>query len=171
MTRLSSEPYSRKHLPPLNNFFGRQTSTSPRMNGHRTSSEARNPRHPRHGVTRTSSRTGAGRRGLARRCTPPGHSSLEPAAHPVEEYGHWMKSLTPSACITRTCATPYGTTGTSSTPSGMADRSSLYRLPHCEESLASPGRLSSRKGEEVELFHALTGRSTSSSEGTKHKRT
>jgi hypothetical protein len=52
----------------------------------------------------------------------------------------------------------------------MADHSSLYRLPHREESLASPGSLSSRKGEGVELFHALTGRSTTSSEGTKHKK-
>jgi hypothetical protein len=42
--------------------------------------------------------------------------------------------------------------------------------PHREESLASPGSLSSRKGEGVELFHALTGRSTSSSEGMEHKR-
>jgi hypothetical protein len=29
----------------------------------------------------------------------------------------------------------------------MADHSSLYRLPHHEESLASPGSLNSRKGE------------------------
>jgi hypothetical protein len=76
-----------------------------------------------------------------------------------------------SARITRTCATPYGTTRTSSTPSSMADHSSLYHLPHHEESLASPGSLSSRKGEGVELFRMLIGRSTSSSEGTKHKRT
>jgi hypothetical protein len=53
----------------------------------------------------------------------------------------------------------------------MADPSSLYRLPHREESLASLGSLSSRKEEGVELFHALTGRSMSSSEGTEHKRT
>jgi hypothetical protein len=116
MTRPFSEPYSRKRMPPPNNCFGRQTSTSPWMNGPRTSSEARNPHHPRHGVTRTSSRTGAGRRGPARRCTPPGHPSLEPAAHPTEGYGHWMKSSMPSVCTTRTCATRYGTAGTSSTP-------------------------------------------------------
>jgi hypothetical protein len=52
----------------------------------------------------------------------------------------------------------------------MAGHSSLYRLPHHEESLASPGSLSSRKGEGVELFHALTGRSMTSSEDTEHKR-
>jgi hypothetical protein len=51
----------------------------------------------------------------------------------------------------------------------MTEHSSLYRLPHREESLASLGSLSSRKGVEVELFHMLTGRSTSSSEGTEHK--
>jgi hypothetical protein len=64
-----------------------------------------------------------------------------------------------------------GTIGTSSTLSGMAGHSSLYRLPHREESPASPGSLSSRKGEGVELFHALTKRSTSCSEGTEHRRT
>jgi hypothetical protein len=53
----------------------------------------------------------------------------------------------------------------------MADHSSLYHHPHREESLSSLGSLSSREGEEVELFHALIGRSTSSSEGTEHKRT
>jgi hypothetical protein len=168
MTRPSSEPYSRKHPPPPNNCSGRRTSTSPRMNEPRTSSEARNPRH---GVTRTSSLIGTGRRGPTRRCTPPGHPSLEPTAHPAEGYRQWMKSSMPSACTTRTCATPYGTAGTSSIPSGMADHSSLYRLPHREESLASPGSLGNRKGEGVELSHMLTGRSTSSSEGTKHKRT
>src|SRR5688572_28085078 len=91
--------------------------------------------------------------------------------HFAEGYEHWMKSLTPNARTTRTCATPYGTAGTSNTLSGMADHSSLYRLPQREESLASPGSLSSRKGEGVELFHTLTGRSTSSSEGTEHTRT
>jgi hypothetical protein len=170
MTQPLSEPYSRKRLPPPNNCSGRQTSTSLWTNGPRNSSEARNPRHPRHGEKRTSSRTCAGRRGPVRRCIPPGHLSLDPAAHPAEGYEHWMKYSTPSARTTWTCATPYGTTGASSTPSGMADHSSLYRLPHREESLASPGSLSSRKGEGVELFHALTGRSTTSSEGTKHKK-
>jgi hypothetical protein len=47
----------------------------------------------------------------------------------------------------RICATPYGTVETSIIPSGMADRSSLYHLPHHEEGLASPDGLSNRKGE------------------------
>jgi hypothetical protein len=111
------------------------------------------------------------KRGPARRCTPPGHPSLEPAAHPAEVYGHWMKSSTPSAHTTRTCATPYGTVGTSSIPSGMADHSNFYRLPHREESLASPGSLDNKRGEGVELFHAFTGRSTLSSKAMEHKRT
>jgi hypothetical protein len=34
-----------------------------------------------------------------------------------------------------------------------------------------PGSLGNRTGEGVELFHALTGRSTSSLEGTEYKRT
>jgi hypothetical protein len=64
--------------------------------------------------------------------------------------GVWtlMKSSTLSVRTTRTCATPYGTAGTSSIPLGMASHSSIYRLPHHEESLASPGSLSSRKGED-----------------------
>jgi hypothetical protein len=143
----SSEPYSRKHLPPLNNCSWRQTSTSPRMSGTRTSLRARNPRHPGRSEMRTSSWTGIGRRGPTMRCTPPGHLPLGPAAHPTEGYEHWMKSSTSSAHTTRTCATPYGTTRTSSTPSGMADHSSLYRLPRHEEGLASLGNLSRRKGE------------------------
>jgi hypothetical protein len=79
-----------------------------------------------------------------------------------------MKSLTPSAHTTRTCATPYGTAGISSTPSGTADRSSLCHLPHHEEGLVSPGSLSSKKGEGAEHSCALTGRSTSSSEDMDH---
>jgi hypothetical protein len=106
-----------------------------------------------------------------RRCTSSDHPSLKPMVRPTEVYGHWMKSSTPSARITRTCATPYGTAGTSSTPSGMADHSNLYRLPHREEGLASPGSLSNKKGEGAELSHALTGMSTSSLEDTEHKRT
>jgi ribonuclease HI len=45
----------------------------------------------------------------------------------------------------------------------MADHSSHYHLPCHEESLASPGSLSSRKRGGVELSRALTGRSTLSS--------
>jgi hypothetical protein len=57
------------------------------------------------------------------------HTAGPPVAHPTEGYGHWMKSSMPSARTTRTCATPYGTAGTSSIPSGMANHSSLYLLP------------------------------------------
>jgi hypothetical protein len=53
----------------------------------------------------------------------------------------------------------------------MADRSSLYHLPHHEEGLVSPGSLSNQKGEGVEHSHALTGRLTSFSEATDRKRT
>jgi hypothetical protein len=53
----------------------------------------------------------------------------------------------PSARITRIWATPCGTAETSSIPSRMADRSSLYHLPDHEEGLVSPGGLSNRKGE------------------------
>jgi hypothetical protein len=171
MTRPSSEPYYRKCPPPPNNCFERQTSTSPQMSAPRTSSKVRNLHRPCHGATRTSNLTGARRRGLVRRCTPPDHPSLELVVRLVEVYRHWMKSSTPSARTIRTCAKPYGTAGTSSTPSGMADRSSLYHLPHREEGLASAGSLSSKKGEGTELSHVLTGRSTSSSKDTGHKRT
>jgi hypothetical protein len=82
-----------------------------------------------------------------------------------------MTSSTPSARTIRTCATPYGTVGTSSTPSNMAVRSSLYHLPHHEEGLASPGSLSSQKGEGVEHSYVLTGRSMSHSEDTGRRRT
>jgi hypothetical protein len=53
----------------------------------------------------------------------------------------------------------------------MADRSNLYHLPHREGDPASHGDLNNRKGEEVEHSHASTGRSTSSSEDTGHRRT
>jgi hypothetical protein len=99
------------------------------------------------------------------------HPSLEPEVHHTEVSGHWTTSSMPSARTTRTCATPYGTAGTSSTPSDTADRSSLYYLPHHEEGLASPGSLINQKGEGVEHSHALTWRSMSSSEDTSHRRT
>jgi hypothetical protein len=128
MTRPSSEPYCRKRRPPPNNCFERQTSTSPLTSGPRTSSEEQNLHHRRHGATRTSNPTGAGRRGPVRRYTSPNHPSLEPEVRPAEANRHWMTSSTPSAHTTRTCATPYETTGTSSTLSDTADRSSLYHL-------------------------------------------
>jgi hypothetical protein len=167
MTRPSSEPYSKRRWLPPNNYVDKQTSTSPWMSEPRTSSEAQNPRHD--GI-RTSSRTSAGKKGLARRCTPPGHLSLEPATHPSEECGHWTKSSTPSVRTTRTCTTPCETTEASNIPSSMAGRSNHYHLPRHEESLASPGSLSSRKRGEVELSLVLTGRSMLSSEAMGHKK-
>jgi hypothetical protein len=91
--------------------------------------------------------------------------------NPAVECGHWTKSLTPNVRTTRTCATPCGTAETSNILSGMADRSSHYHLPSHEESLASPGSLSSRKRGGVELSHAFTGRSTSYLEAMRHKKT
>jgi hypothetical protein len=171
MTRPSSEPYCRKRRPPSNNCFERQTSTSPLMSGPKTSSEVQNQHHQHHGVTRTSNLTGARIRGLVRWYMLPDHPSLEPKAHPAEANRHWMTSLTPSVRTTSTCATPYGTVETSSTPSDTANRSSLYHLPHHEEGLTSLDSLSNQKGEGVERSHALTGRSTSSSEDTGRRRT
>jgi hypothetical protein len=104
-----------------------------------------------------------------RRYMPPDHS-FEPEVRPMEAKGHWMTSSTPSVRTTRTCATPYETVGTSSTPPDTADRSSLYHLPHREEGPGSPGSLSNQKEEGVEHSHALIGRSTSSLEGTGRRR-
>jgi hypothetical protein len=152
-------------------LFKKWTSTSPLTSRPRTSSEERNLHHRCHDATRISNLTCAGRKGHVKRYTPPDHPSLVPEGRPAEASGRWMTSSTPSACTTRTCATPYGIARTSSTPSDMADRSSLYQLPHHEEGLASPGSLSSQNGEGVEHSHALTGRSTSSSEDTGRRRT
>jgi hypothetical protein len=52
----------------------------------------------------------------------------------------------------------------------MTDHSSRCHLPCLEESLMSLDNLSNRKGGEVELSHALTGRSMSCSEVTGHKK-
>jgi hypothetical protein len=119
----------------------------------------------------TSSPTSARRRGPVKRSMPPDHPSLVLEGHPVEANGHWTTSSMHSARITRTCAIPCGTAETSSIPSGMADHSNLYHLPHHEEGLASPDSLSSRKGKGVERSHALTGRSMSSSKDMGRKRT
>jgi hypothetical protein len=131
------------------------------MSGPRTSSEVRNLLNPCHGTTRTSNLTGAGRRGLVRRYTLSNHLSLEPMVRRAEVYEHWTKSSMPSACTTRITSTLSNTT----------DRSSLYHLPHREEGLASPGSLSSKKGEGAEHSRALTGRSTSSLEDIELRRT
>jgi hypothetical protein len=75
------------------------------------------------------------------------HPSLVPEEHPMEASRHWATSSMPCAHTTRTCDTPCGTAGISSTPSGMVDRSSVYHFPHHEEGLASPGSLSNQKWE------------------------
>ena len=82
----------------------------------------------------------------------------------MAEYGRWTRSLTPSVRTIRRCATPYGIVRTSRIPSGTADRSNRYRLPHHEESLLSRVNLNNRVEVGVGLSHALTGMSTSSSE-------
>jgi hypothetical protein len=170
MIRPSSEPYYKKRRPPPNSCSGKRTSTSPPMNVPRTSSEERSRLHPRHGATRTSKPTGAGRRGLAKKFMSLDHPSLVPEGHPTEANEHWTTSSTPSARTTRTCVILFGTAENSSTPSGMADLSSLYHLPHNEEDPENLDNLHSRKGEEVECSRVSTEKSTSSSAGTGRKR-
>jgi hypothetical protein len=171
MTRPSSKPYCIKRRPPLNRCFEKRTSTSSLTNGPRTLSGEQNPRHQHHGMMQTRNPTSVGRKGPVKRSTLLNHPSLVPKGHPAEASGHWMTSSMPSARITRICATAYGTTETSSIPSGMADHSSLYHLPHHKEGLASPSGLINRKGEGVEHSCASTGRSMSSSEDTGRRRT
>jgi hypothetical protein len=91
--------------------------------------------------------------------------------HPAEVNEHWTTSSTPSARTTRICVIPSRTAETSSTPSGMADPSNLYHLPHHEEDPENLDNLSSRKGEEAERYRASMEKSTSSSADTGHKRT
>jgi hypothetical protein len=146
MTQPSSESYCRRRRPPPSSCFGRRTSTSPTTNGLKTSSGERSLLHLHHGATRTSNPTSVGRRGLVKRSTPSDHPSLVPEVHPAEASGHWTTSSMPSVPITRICATPCGTEETSSIPSGMADHSSLYHLPHHEEGLASPATSATGRG-------------------------
>jgi hypothetical protein len=153
MTQPLSEPYFKRHLPRPNNCSERRTSTSLWMSGPKTSLETQSLYHPHHEGTRTSSWTNARRRDPARRCTPPGHLSLEPAAHPVEGYEHWMRSSTPSVCTTRTCGTPCRTAEISKIPSGTADRSSHCHLPRPEESLTSLGSLNRKGGRGGAFLH------------------
>jgi hypothetical protein len=146
MTRPLSELYCKGHRPPPSSCSGKRTSTSPPMNGLRTSSEERSLLHLHHGVTPTSKPTSVGRRGLVKRSMTLDHPSLVPEVHPAEASGHWTTSSMPSAHITRICATPCGTAKTSSIPSGMADPSNLYHLPHREEGPVNLDDLSNRKG-------------------------
>jgi hypothetical protein len=149
MTRPSSEPYCKRHRPPLSSCSGKHTSTSPPTNGLRTSSGERSLLHLHRGTTRTSKPISVGRRGLEKRSTPLDHPSLVLEVHPTEASGHWMTSLTPIARITRICATPCRTAEISSILSGMADPSNLYHLPHRKEGPMNLDDLSNRKGEEV----------------------
>jgi hypothetical protein len=169
MTRPSSGPYYKKHRPPPNSCSGRRTSTSPPMNMPRTSSEERSRLRPRHGATRTSKPTSAGRRGLAKKFMPLDHPSLVPEGHPAEANEHWTTSSTPIARTTRTCVILFGTAEISSTPSRMADPSNLYHLPHHEDP-ENLDNLRSRKGEEAEHSRASMERSTSSSADTGRKK-
>jgi hypothetical protein len=171
MTRPSSEPYYKRRRPLPNSYSGRRTSTSPPMSVPRTSSGERSPLHLHHGATRTSKPTSAGRRGLVRKSMSLDHPSLVPEGHPAEANEHWTTSSTPSARTTRICVIPSGIAETSSTPSGMADPSNLYHLPHHEENPENLDNLSSRKGEEARCSRASMEKSTSSSADMGHKRT
>jgi hypothetical protein len=162
MTRPSSEPYFKRHRPPPSSCSRRRTSTSPPTNELRTSSEERSLHHRHHNATRTNNPTNVGRRGLVTRFTPPDRLSLVPEGHPVEANKLWTTSSMPNVRTTRTCAIPFGTAETSSTPSGTVDPSNLYHLPHHEEEPENHDNLSSRKGE-VEHSPVSTEKSTSSS--------
>jgi hypothetical protein len=135
------------------------------MNVPRTSSEERSQLRPRHGATQTSKPTSAGRRGLTNKFMPLDHPSLVPEGHPAEVNEHWTTSSMPSAHTTTTCIILFGTTEISSTPSGMADPSNLYHLPHHEDP-ENLDNLRSRKGEEAERSRTSMERSTSSSADT-----
>jgi hypothetical protein len=98
-----------------------------------------------------------------KKSTPSDRLPLAPEEDLMEANVHWMTSSTPSAHTTRTCATPSGIAGTSSTPLGTADPSNLYHLPHLEEHPENLDSPNNRKGEEAEHSRASTERSTSSS--------
>jgi hypothetical protein len=98
-----------------------------------------------------------------KKSTPPDHPPLTPEEHLAEANVHWTTSSMPSARTTRTCATPSRIAETSSTPSGTADPSNLYHLPHHKEDPENLDSLNNRKGEEAEHSRASTEKSTSSS--------
>jgi hypothetical protein len=170
MTRPSSEPYYRRRRPLLSSYSGKLTSTSPPTNKLKTSSEEQSPHQQHRDMTRTSSPTNAGRRGLVKRSTPPDRLPLAPEEDLAEANAHWTTSSTPSACTTKTCATPSGTAETSSIPWGTTDPSNLYLLPHCEEDQENRDNPISRRREEVEPSRALIEKSTSSSADTGRKK-
>jgi hypothetical protein len=163
MTRHSSKPYCKRRRLPPSSCSGKPTSTSPPTNELRTSSEEQSLHRWHHDATRTNNPTNVGRRDLVKKSTPLDHLPLAHEEHPTEVNVHWMTSSTPSARTTRTCATPSGIAGTSSTPLGTADPSNLYHLPQLEEDPENLDSPSNRKGEEAEHSRASTERSTSSS--------
>jgi hypothetical protein len=139
-------PYCRKHQLPPSSCSEKPTSTSPLTNELRTSSEEQSL-HGRHcDATRTNNPTNVGRRGLAKKSTPPDHPPLVPEEDLAEANARWTTSSTPSARTTRTCATPFGTAETSSILWGMADPSNLCRLPHHKEDLENLDNPNSRRG-------------------------
>jgi hypothetical protein len=171
MTRPSSEPYYRRRRLPPSSCSGKPNSTSPPTSELRTSSGERSPHRQHHYATKTSNPTNAGRRGLAKKCMPLDHLPLAPGEDLAEANARWTTSSTPSACTTRTCATPFGTAGTSSTPSDTAGPSNLYLLLRRGENQENRDNPSSGRREEVEPSRALMGRSTSSSADTDRRRT
>jgi hypothetical protein len=128
MTRPSSEPYCRKRRLPPSSCSGKPTSTSLPTSELKTSLGEQSPHRQHHDVTRTSNPTNAGRRDRVKKCTPPDHLPLAPGEGLAEASARWTTFSMPSARTTRTCATPFGTAGTSSTPSDTADPSNLYLL-------------------------------------------
>jgi hypothetical protein len=170
MTRPSSEPYYKRRRQPPSSCSGKPISTSPPTNELRTSSGERSLRQRHRDATQTSNPTSAGRRGLVKRSTPPGRPPLAPEEDLEEANARWTTSSTPSVCTIRTCATPSGTAGISSIPSGTVDLSNLYLLPRHEEGQENRDSPSSRRREEVEPSHALTERSMSSSADTDRRR-
>jgi hypothetical protein len=83
-----------------------------------------------------------------KRSTPPDRPPLTPEEDLEEANARWTTSSTPSVRTTRTCATPSGTTGISSIPSGTVDPSNLYLLPHREEGQENRDSPNSRRREE-----------------------
>jgi hypothetical protein len=121
-------------------------------------------------VTRTNNSTNCGRRGLERKSTPPDHPPFAPEEDHVGANIHWTTSSTLSARTTRTCATPSGTAGISSTPLGTDDPSNLYHLPHLEERPENLDSPNNWKGEEAERSRTSTRKSTSSSADMGHRK-
>jgi hypothetical protein len=140
------------------------------MNELRTSSREQSLHQQHRDATRTSNPTSAGRRGLVKRSTPPDRPPLALEEDLEEANACWTTSSTPNVRTTRTCATPFGTAGISSIPSGTVDPSNLYLLPRREEDQENRDSPSSRRREEVQPSRVLTEKSTSFSANTGHRK-